>query len=748
MKRLFAIPFLFCSLPLMAQTINSAAVENYPLNWTVNVDQSNSVTNGVFVFGYTASNNVPAAIPNLNIIGTFPGYDDNGNVIYTTNYLFGLKQLRQAYPNQANYDMQSDGSGGFKYRVAISDSIFATDSNLTLNMLASTYATNSTAAGITVTNNSTAAYVKGALKWAYPGWQRITNNTMVLQAVGFDRSAQNGRPFRTVRFNWTDQHSHSVTNFVNNEVMDWTDPDAEHFALWMTSMDISTASQGDLLTCNVAGFPWRGDTNAVVDSATTGFSQPTSQLAPITNVCDRSNLLGFCVTILDTTNGVDTNGTVLAGPLNLGALPKPYATYANAVKALHNTNNTLFGHNDLSSCILYVTNCNFTNIDTSGTTGSGTNNLSWFTITNFPGVPRNNVIFAGSGAGISGTTGNKLHFSGVTITNTGANFVWNGQAYFWLDNCDLQQGSSAEWGGSTKEYATWNTVESTYTGLGFSHRATDASEWSIVRGNTIISNSLFLSHYYCYIGNSGACSLNGKGTGTTSPDPAIIYNNAMTVYNNAAAPIITVTQVTNAMFMVQNIFESTVSLGGSLVFMDGDASLFGTDSTNINLWYNTIVGGRINMLYNDTTTNNPIRILCDFSSNLSQDSNIKSDTFGTGNAVRTNNWSSMWMSHSQGNLSSKLITPGNFYPDFIGVYSYWDNASLATNLQFVNDASHFGNGLGNGNYHLLSQSLGCIYPTGLQRLPFDFDGNNRGLHDPPGVYASACPAKGAGFFAQ
>jgi hypothetical protein len=32
-------------------------------------------------------------------------------------------------------------------------------------------------------------------------------------------------------------------------------------------------------------------------------------------------------------------------------------------------------------------------------------------------------------------------------------------------------------------------------------------------------------------------------------------------------------------------------------------------------------------------------------------------------------------------------------------------------------------------------------------LPYDIEGNARGLLDPPGAYASASPRKGAGFFA-
>jgi hypothetical protein len=70
---------------------------------------------------------------------------------------------------------------------------------------------------LAVTNNSTAGYPKVIGNWTMPAWNRLTNTTLVLSAVGFHQSGRNRRPIRCIKFIISDESANIITNTVTTE---------------------------------------------------------------------------------------------------------------------------------------------------------------------------------------------------------------------------------------------------------------------------------------------------------------------------------------------------------------------------------------------------------------------------------------------------------------------------------------------------------------------------------------------------
>ena len=112
--------------------------------------------------------------------------------------------------------------------IALSDFIYPGDT-ATANLRSGLYkqgSSSAAASAVAVVNQSILVTPRVIGNWSWPGWQRITGTNFDLRCVVFHRSGQSGRPVRVVKFWATDQHGHSVTNFVTNPTIDPSVADA------------------------------------------------------------------------------------------------------------------------------------------------------------------------------------------------------------------------------------------------------------------------------------------------------------------------------------------------------------------------------------------------------------------------------------------------------------------------------------------------------------------------------------------
>jgi hypothetical protein len=760
MRKLFTSIILFMAAVCHAANpvVYAASIE--PLNWVLdlyvsnlpNAPTNNSNTNFNFGFGSyfayqqltTALQNVPTN-PTVVVTMTSEGYAANGQLTNFSYSVYGTSAIRRAYPNQTNYDMVSDGSGGMIIRVALSDYIYNTDSNITVSVAGGWYSNNTAAVGVAVTNLTTIPDPPTFLAWSDVPWQRITNTTMTSKAVGFNRSGNGSKPVACVRFVYLDQHGGAITNYQSSMSVDWTTLSPVHAGEYIDTTSISSLTQGDLITRGITAYPLRGTNYADAWSST--LHQPTGGLALTTNLCDKNNALRNVVAVVDITNGSDATGVVVSGPLNTNSPPAPFLSLLGASLAMVKSNTIINSRSNLTDCILYLKKGIYTNVNF--TSSQGTNNSAWWTIALYPTNTVGDAAITNNGA-TSFYSSWKTHIQGLQIQGSGGGYSFRSIPYLWLDQCDIASGSAAEWGNTLLGYATWNKVERGYTGLGFQQFSTENDPWPLVRGNTVLSQQAaggtFNAMPYCLMENKGPISpIFAGGTTVASTDPAVVYNNLLENSTNLSTGLLN-QQVTisNGMAFVQNVVEIATNLTGPAFSICSDGSS-GTPMTNVLLWNNTVVGQRVNIFYNDNAANNPIRIFGENIGNLYDDFNTKSDdNITTFNGARTNNWSEFNGVNWSGWYSVKAFA-ANFLGDWNGINAIYNTNSTPSLLHFINDQSN-GNSSsttnGYGDYHLTTPSVVFAVKQNKLMLPFDIEGYPRGLWDPPGAYSGGNPRRG------
>ena len=315
MKRLlFLLTFLLFSVPSFAATgdITKAVIcgtdsQSDPRinTWVIELSISGAVTSGTtpgtsYTMGFGSGNNPTTA--KVVVTLTSNGFDSSGNVTTRTRTLYGTQYVRQPTPNDNKADEITTGNAGCDgvniaasttaVRVALSDFVYSTDSSITVTAAAAFYTdTNSLAnnavTGLSVTNSissitsaagtlpiikSTGAFPTPIARWGTVPYRQITTSTMPLEVVCFSRFhlLSNTNPCAAVTFTVTDQHSNTVTQTVST-VTKSTSPDVNPVLVYLASIDLTTLTQGDTLTCNFKAYPWYGDSSSYVDtSVTTG----------------------------------------------------------------------------------------------------------------------------------------------------------------------------------------------------------------------------------------------------------------------------------------------------------------------------------------------------------------------------------------------------------------------------------------------------------------------------------------------
>lgn len=781
MRKYLILALLFVSCEFAFSQITRAWTETN--GWYIYVDVRPLCTNGTYDnsgFGFGPSNSINLSKHKVTLTLDRLGYNDNGVMITNTLVIPGTTKVRYPYPDVARYESPQNEPGVSNawalLRIALSDYVYSNDMNLKLNLAyglySNTWYVTPGDSGITigaplpcqgatncvVTNLSMLGYTKPIANWTWPGFNQITNNVMTLRAVGFSRGAKSGRPLRVMRFIATDEHGISVTNYQTKMIIDRRVPDTIPFGEYVADMNISGLTQGDQIRCDFCAFPWEGSN--VLDTADGVYATPP-YYASITNLCDRLGTYGTTIAIVDPVNGIAA-GIASTNPLNLGSPPTSFSNLSLAATAIVATNNIVYSRNDASCGIIYCTEG--TNLWwVGGTPTMGNKTKTWLTVTKYPTANIANVTLTNNVG--TRTLGGRVKISNMTLNCPSAQtFVSLND--LWWDRCIVDITA----GGPVATTTNWYITDCGFTNFAQGFRPISATMTCVdlVRGNYMMTNASTFAHVV--VGNWADCKtkcasgwFNSEIAGSTSLplDGFIVYNNFVTWSN--ATDLFSAGYSTNCMrgmAIVQNVFESRADTSGATFRVGYDENT--SCLTNVIIWYNTVIGERANIAYNDSTTNVPFwKYLWSVKGNIFDDYNLKSDNFPDGtygqSGIRIGNWPCLFGVGYSGNIwlgTAGVGAPDTFNNDqMLGWNGLNVDCATATRALgyagFRNRASHDGSspGVGGGDYRLNSYSAPHRIVTEWL-LPFSISGKARGPYDFPGAFNSANPKLTGSFITQ
>lgn len=626
--------------------------------WVLKVWLSNMDTNGTFNFGLGTNNSLQGT-QKLALTVTSLAFDDSANSTTVSRTIYGTKQLRLPYPNEAFSDALAVGTNCV-VRIALSDYVFSNCTSLSLSVLAGFYSTNFSGT-MNVTNNSTMAYPRVLGNWSWPGLNVITSNTMPLSCVVGNVFGTPQRPVRFVKFLAFDEHGNSSTITVYSNSVSSLDavPVHEYSGL----LDISTFTNGDFIRCDFKAVPFVGNSESILDTTNSPNTQPTPLYASITNLCNRTGAYGGCSALV-AGDGNDGTGAVVSNAFwNESSPPAAYATMGAAMTAIRNTNSAWFSRSDLGNSVLYMKNGTYTY--SQGFTSPSSMPRTWFQVRNFT---TNAAVIVNGAANVDRC--NVIKISGVEMQTTAFAFAW--EQNVWIDECNLNSSASAIIYGSTNLFFTRNKIAAWGQGLQVHPASGFQTACSLIRGNWFYGsvNSIF----YTAIGNAttNVCLWSdAHPAGSPAGDNVIFNDNKVFKFNCAGNTALSMfsTSTTNGGQMVRNWFEcsdntSTIS---PIVDCSNDSS---TPIMNVLVWSNVFVGARCNFAYNSTGADPKTRTLWSFKGNCFDDYNIKADTFITANGARIGNWPVLYGVGSYGNAMPETYgmgASGAFIPEFAGL---------------------------------------------------------------------------------
>jgi hypothetical protein len=726
---------------ILAVRIASSAANN---GWVAEIDINGIGTGGLYNLGLGVNNNPSTAKIRFGVDSL--GYDATGAATTIRRTIYGAKQLRKPYPNQTDMNETTDVNNNTTVRIAMSDFIYASDTNITVSIDANFYSKNDVNNSalinpLSVVNNSTLAYPKCIGHWAWPGYERITSSNYTafpVEAVVFDRFAMNGKPVACVVFTATDQKNVTISKTVTNMTISTRTGDVNPVLVYAANMDMTSLADNNVITFNFKAYPWVGGSGAILDLNTTadGTVQPDPNLGPLYAVNDKNGNYGVSFCVVDPVNGQDANTAVvrvyatqaLAEAAYDSNNTYSYLNVGRAGVALKTYNNTHYGRNEPGAGTALLVEGNHALPGYNGLDCGAQN--TWCIITPRSGAAKANVIF---NTGTNKVAGPRLlKYDGVTLANT-SDFRGDETigSMLWIANCNVNMTGTLSFYRWSLCYGTDNSV--TAAGGGFRGGSSKPAPFGVLRGNTVSSSTVghtIEGGAYCTLGNKNiVCNFSetGNSLGQSTSDGGIVAFNSCYNLNNQGkrfwvAPLSTV--IVKGVAVVQNMLERTVAGGGAEMEIAGDSML--VDVNNAICWHNTIVGEHANFGYNDIGTTPYYRPNWSIIGNLFDNYNNKNDLHGTPDMNRIGALVVGYAVGGYGNFERTTASSPYNWGEFAGLSTVQNGGTLG----FVaNDANSYGtpggggSGTGNGDYHLTSSSSALnLIPSGKAVLPFDIDG--------------------------
>lgn len=759
----------------MAQgDIKSVTIENDGFTAAIKFDSMG--WSGSLTTGYTSIDDTlftSSYVPKFTLNVTSIGWTDTGEQTTANRTVVGTKVRRLPYPNNTKHDHTIDGSDVI-VKCLLSDYIYASDTNITADILGEFYTSASINSGatssLTVTNNSSFLWQKVIGNWYWPPYEAASAvTTYRIRCGAFHVSAQQAKPVRVIKFIAKDASGNEVSDFVTTPILS-EKPDSVKVIEYVYNVPLTTLSQDNMITCSFIAYPWFGDTGSILNTQSSS-KDLAAKYSDYYFYNDKNNTYKKMIAVVNPYTGNDSTGQVVeTSSFNVGSPPNKFLTINGAWAKIYNYNNASHSRADVGGGIVYLDEGH--HVFPSGSTAIGNEAKTYLTIKPFPTATRDNtIIYAGTSTkNVKKLKVENINFS--TISGSAGNYqIFNGMSHVWFDQCYI----SASWPSlfnptapNTAAYYTHNTCSCLKTGM------TATNKRTLVRGNDLREyNTTDMT--YVTIGNSriktrysiddSFYELTADTVGmATGSNLIIAYNKFMNFHINAGSPIAGYSTIPaggasasydpyHGSAIVQNLLEIAILAGAS-----NPAFTFGADSStaeahNLLIWHNTIVGSRVNAAYNDIANGAKSKTGWNFRNNLFDDNNCKTDIFATtGSCI--GNWSAMNQVGCRGNINGPMVNVGSntFAYEFVGLNSkQWSTASVsASYYQFINRQSYNGyqTGSGNGDYHLSASSPIVLLslPTKYDLvLPYDIDGNERSsLNNFCGVFAFGSASSGGG----
>jgi hypothetical protein len=741
--------FLLLSFLLIARVFGatgdvlSVTTEGYYAKITLEGMAAN--TGGAYAMGWDATNNPATSTPKIVFTVTSPEYSDTGTTSTSTRTVYGTKQLRKVYPNQAQWNEVASGSD-LVISVALSSWIFDPDASITVNILADFYTGgpgNNAVTGLAVTNNSvdTWPYVLGG--WNVVPFQKV-GTSFDLAAGAFHYSGQQWRPVRAVKFTVTDGTT-TVNQFVTTMTIDLSQGDATPIPEYRSTFSTAPFIQGATLTCNFIAYPWNGEASALLDTST-GTAAPSPNHGPITMVCDKTGGYGVTIALVDPSSGSDTGANTVydSAAYNEGTAYK-FATIARAAQAIKDYNTTNRSRGDVGAGRIRLAGGNHTWMGASLGAVYGTTPATWITVEPALSSSVDDVF-------ITGTSGNtdisdRVKFSNVTITSSG---TLSGIGAIWMDDCVINSNAVQLFPNSAVHWVTQCRIPQLVQGL--RSYSVGNCAFAMVRGCDLTGMAARV-HPYNFIGNfksgttPGNPQLIGEINGSTAPRPQsqIIAYNRIYGFDNGSSGAVNILKIgeydankpVRGVVLVQNIFER-LGTGRAGSTFSGAAFTADTGYHNVLAWNNTFMGERQNLAYNNDATLRE-RKFWSVKNNFWFDTNTKDDTF-EGQAVALGSWPFQWGVGFSGN---ELGGENNdFMNQFVGLsgrqsYFFYSAGTADDVFKVVDWRANDGvnPGTGNGDYTPLSTSPAYNLQYD-QLIPYDIAGRLRASTDSAGAIST------------
>jgi hypothetical protein len=704
-------------------------------------------------YGFSAWNTPTASTPTITV--KTKGFDSVGAPVWVTKTGYITHTMRKTYPNDDD-DSTAQSGDDFEVNSWLSRTIYSTDTvrvTIPKAWFISGADSNASCSALLATNSSVTVPVKMKGNWSLRNDYTRVADSIDLRCHVFHRSADSGKLVRAVKFTVTDDHSHTVTQWVRNPTRTMTDMTGLCIIEYTKKISVATFTNLDTLTCNFMAFPIEGDSSACINTANgTGLANSAN---PLYFLCDRDDSYGTTIAVVGDTTGQGAAGSAIdSSTFNPLSPPNKYARIFNAVNAISAFNNANYSRNNASAGTVYLQAGTYAY--SGGTITTGTlNNFAYLTIRPFPGVAREDVIID---TGINAKAAQlKVKFVGVTINKNKAGSVFDGHRNIMFDSCVLMGDSSAAFIKDTSMVFNKCLIKSfgsglyPYTGLanpvlirdcifrGFKQKVYPFMMIGCKRDSLVSNTDIFIT-----------ADLLVAGSADTLDNFTIAYNE-FKYLSSATKKSIDIGNTNNwhvGGAIIQNLFEGVDSVPATYWGLcDGSAA--GTLNNDLDIVHNTMPRARTNTAYNDAGTDVHWRARWFMYGNTWAKLACKQDQFSPENGARVGGWSTLNGANMECNYWPEVKDqPGTvtFLLEFSGINSYQERsaASKISVYNWTDDKCHaytgdsLSAGVGGGDYRPTDSSPVVNRSIRLV-LPWDLIGEGRGYGDAIGAYGEIAP---------
>lgn len=673
------------------------------------------------------------------------GYNSSGTLGTVTRTVYGTKIVRQAYSNHASNQEPS----ATVIRIALSDFVYDDDNTgagksgtaPTVTIAAGAIRNDggssqlsNVATNLTCTNSSALDYPTVVGRWDRVGGvctaERVTA-AFTMAARCYDRFGIAGVRFdATGRTSAVNVNSTATTRTKTLRAGSGLYAEAYHSA----STAISGFTDDELIDLRFRAYPVVGDANSIIDTDSyTTTNDECLGRNKATVVCDK-DVDGNIYGVVDSVSGNNTTGvssatlaTAEASPyLNIGEAIKDGATLIYLLDGTHNFVGSSLTRRTTNEWVVVMPHP--TSSSRAGAIVSVPSVLSRYYCER---LELRNVTYRHAGTNTTpwGNNQDFLRFNGVDFDKNGigACSITEGEENVctYIDNCIGDLGEDTFRTSLQSSDRVAYCIDGTDFGTPSSPEAFTTPAFEVcavkVRGKGLVLGNL------------------------STPNPAPDRNNFLFDFNefknigSAEIMVLADDADINGVAIVGNVIESNASV--STPIMEIGATATDTETNNIILWHNTMVGERENLAYDGTSTNQPHRHTnWSVRFNCFEDTHTKADVFYT-TAGRVGSWPVIYKVGFFQNHDSDYLTNTSGSQDWLvlGLGLTTGNPGLFDD----NSSGEYGDGAtgsGNGDYKPGHGSvlLGRI-PTGYRIVTYDLYGNPVAEHGDVGAIQRTTP---------